>query len=188
MGLFSQIDIERDFPDHKVKSMVKSSEWAARQHQGNYVPPGGFSHQNYDQYSTPESSSYSVNSNGFPTQTSYSTPSGLVDLQAGLSLESSGSEDDGRSGDEDGADARQVTCCGMLWRKGAHYTKHYNRKHNRRFRCVFYNDCEYAGADNRELHRHYWVEIVKAVGSGLVGRIVFLVIFHGRFHAVGSWG
>lgn len=35
--------------------------------------------------------------------------------------------------------------------------KHYNRKHNRRLNCVFQNDCDYLGADKKELHRHYWV-------------------------------
>lgn len=34
MGLFNDIDIERDFPDHEVKSMVKRSEWAVQQPQG----------------------------------------------------------------------------------------------------------------------------------------------------------
>ncbi|KAF5609472.1 uncharacterized protein FSUBG_3946 [Fusarium subglutinans] len=33
MGLFNDIDIERDFPDHEIQSMVKRSEWAVQQHQ-----------------------------------------------------------------------------------------------------------------------------------------------------------
>lgn len=35
--------------------------------------------------------------------------------------------------------------------------KHYNRKHNRRLNCVFQNNCDYLGADKKDLHRHYWV-------------------------------
>ncbi|KAH7255370.1 uncharacterized protein BKA55DRAFT_688388 [Fusarium redolens] len=112
MGLFNDIDIERDFPDHKVKSMVTSSEWAVQQHQDNF--PGN-SAQNYHQYPTQDvntfdsyNSTYYGNNEQTSANTSYSTPRpqiGLAGLQAGLSLDSSGSEDDrseSRSEDEYG--------------------------------------------------------------------------------------
>ncbi|RKK79872.1 hypothetical protein BFJ69_g4689 [Fusarium oxysporum] len=136
MGLFNDIDIERDFPDHKVKSMVRRSEWAVQQHQGFF--PG----------------------NSLPNHHQYPTQDGLVDLQAGLSLDSSGSEDDrseSRSEDEHATGTREVVCCGRSWKQGANYRKHYNRKHNRRLNCVFQNNCDYLGADKKDLHRHYWV-------------------------------
>ncbi|QGI64204.1 hypothetical protein CEK26_008158 [Fusarium fujikuroi] len=52
---------------------------------------------------------------------------------------------------------KEVVCCGRSWKQGANFRKHYNRKHNRRLNCVFQNDCDYLGADKKELHRHYWV-------------------------------
>ncbi|KAL7768275.1 hypothetical protein ACKLNR_002576 [Fusarium oxysporum f. sp. zingiberi] len=117
MGLFNDIDIERDFPDHKVKSMVRRSEWAVQQHQGFF--PGN-SPPNHRQYPTQE---YNTIDSYSPTY--YGT--------------------------------REVVCCGRSWKQGANYRKHYNRKHNRRLNCVFQNNCDYLGADKKELHRHYWV-------------------------------
>ncbi|KLP15232.1 uncharacterized protein LW94_2189 [Fusarium fujikuroi] len=160
MGLFNDIDIERDFPDHEVKSMVKRSEWAAQQHQD-------FLHHQYptQEYSTIHSYSPTYYGNEQTSaNTSYSTPRpqiyGLADLQAGLSLDGSGSEDDrseSRSEDEHAMGTKEVVCCGRSWKQGANFRKHYNRKHNRRLNCVFQNDCDYLGADKKELHRHYWV-------------------------------
>ncbi|CAF3519953.1 unnamed protein product [Fusarium graminearum] len=40
------------------------------------------------------------------------------------------------------------------WKEGTHYNKHYNRVHNLRYKC---ESCAFAGADKKELHRHYWV-------------------------------
>ncbi|KAI1009817.1 hypothetical protein LB504_003197 [Fusarium proliferatum] len=76
MGLFNDIDIERDFPDHEanlgpeVKSMVKRSEWAAQQHQD-------FLHHQYptQEYNTIHSYSPTYNGNEQTSaNTSYSTP------------------------------------------------------------------------------------------------------------------
>ncbi|KAF5633702.1 hypothetical protein F25303_9032 [Fusarium sp. NRRL 25303] len=70
MGLFNDIDIERDFPDHEVKSMVKRSEWAAQQHQD-------FLHHQYptQEYNTIHSYSPTYYGNEQTSaNTSYSTP------------------------------------------------------------------------------------------------------------------
>ncbi|UZP36356.1 hypothetical protein NXS19_004172 [Fusarium pseudograminearum] len=51
-------------------------------------------------------------------------------------------------------ETRETTCCGKSWKEGTHYNKHYNRVHNLRYKC---ESCAFAGADKKELHRHYWV-------------------------------
>ncbi|KAF5553748.1 hypothetical protein FNAPI_6654 [Fusarium napiforme] len=70
MGLFNGIDIERDFPDHEVKSMVKRSEWAVQQHQD-------FVHHQYPAHEhntiVPYNPTYYCNEQT-SANTSYSTP------------------------------------------------------------------------------------------------------------------
>ncbi|KAG5658109.1 hypothetical protein KAF25_007060 [Fusarium avenaceum] len=70
-------------------------------------------------------------------------------------MDSSGSEGDGTNGEAtvDG----YTRCCKRLWKLGAKYTKHYNRCHNRRFKCAFYEDCQYGAGEPKDLNRHYWV-------------------------------
>ncbi|KAF4947922.1 hypothetical protein FGADI_10082 [Fusarium gaditjirri] len=77
MGLFNDIDIERDFPDHKVKSMVKRSEWAVQQHQGFFPGTSSPNHHQYpiQEYNTVDSYGPTYYGNEQTSaNTSYSTP------------------------------------------------------------------------------------------------------------------
>ncbi|XEV00890.1 hypothetical protein FSHL1_006177 [Fusarium sambucinum] len=110
MELFSNVVIERDFPEHSESIYYKHLTY------GLDPEPG--------------------------------------DLQAGLLMDSSSSEDDSqlqrRSRNKDTV---EIICCEKPWKQGANFNKHWNRVHNLRYNC---EHCVFAGADKKELHRHYW--------------------------------
>ncbi|CAJ0538998.1 Ff.00g068310.m01.CDS01 [Fusarium sp. VM40] len=141
---FSQIDID-GFSVDDLRRLVDISEWETPDSSGNHSSPGSYTQevQNYTHYpsqepnymGSPVSTNYELNA-GYPPQAYTNNPSAITPRP----------QPEG-----------YVQCCGKSWKLGSKYTKHYNRCHNRRFKCAFYEDCQYGAGEVKDLHRHYWV-------------------------------
>ncbi|KAF4968976.1 hypothetical protein FZEAL_10318 [Fusarium zealandicum] len=158
---FSSIDIDRDISDEELSFYLNWTIPDQDQDTCNCPLPAFPLRPDFLEYQAPAIDLEGMGQSGSVGLDPHA--SGLADSPAGIWLigsQSSGSDSShsGENGsDEDEANTGYKWCCEKKWKLGRDYNKHYHSRHNRRFHCHFYDDCQYVAPDNKDLIRHCWV-------------------------------